>query len=924
MSVAAELVGQESGTFTDRGLRRRHFPPSMQGHEVMGGAHAVPEDLIGREREQTMLRKRLAADAEGTGEPTVVVTGEVGIGKTALLRSTARWFRDTGGLVLSTPRASSGAIPYGALRPLVARLVGHLAGHPARHTQPGMPDVIVRALRALVGEGTDAGSLAGDLLALLTTLCDHTPVLVIADDLRTIDPASMEVVTTIVAGRAATPAAAGVHLLLADRTPSPLGATELMPLRPLEPHAAASLLDRQFGPSRGGLRLEVLHQARGNPLALIELGRVTGPSSSPTLPSVGLGAPLFPGVDLRAVDALPPYTRQLLLDAALAHATDPDAVHAAHGPAADPEAWRPAETAGLVTVVPGGVVFPHPLAPSAIIGHATMADRAAAHRRLAAAVGARPDRAAWHRAQACLTPGEQVASELEETATLAGARGGARAEARALARAAECSPTSGDRGRRYAAAAVAADIAGDPDWAGHLVALAAHDLPREVPTAVFRVAASGASVRGRQADAAAHLARIPRYVREPEVTELRWRVAFAAGTLTLRSGASGDAFPEAFPELSSRSLSGFTPGSVPAGLAAAWAAVASDESDRCAALLRGTTTEAEQRGASGQVAVAAAPLAGALLDTGRLAEADTVITRAMAIAALHRMPGVEADLRAHAATLAAWRGNPDTAAAHLAPAWTMVDVWENPATHARLRRAAAATASAAGDPEASLRHLLALYTADGAPLHPVLSDRALAELAAAARLLERTTEASTLLDSVGARLSERPTARMRLLLHHARGLVATDSAAERHFTLAVVDPAGQEWPLERGLARLHYGQWLRRSRRRREARAQLTAVMETFDQAGAHGPAERARQELRASGASACPANADHCAELTPQERQIVELAARGLRNREIAERLFVSPRTVGSHLHHAYPKLGVSGRHQLRDVVAVPTRRGG
>ena len=158
--------------------------------------------------------------------------------------------------------------------------------------------------------------------------------------------------------------------------------------------------------------------------------------------------------------------------------------------------------------------------------------------------------------------------------------------------------------------------------------------------------------------------------------------------------------------------------------------------------------------------------------------------------------------------------------------------------------------------------------------------------------------------------------RLQLLHHQALALVAPAPTAETHFRLAVFNPAGDQWPLERARARLHYGEWLRRARRPADARPLLTAALATFDRLGATPLSALAGAELRAAGVT--PKNerkAGAFGALTAQERQIVRLAASGLTNRQIGEQLNLSPRTIASHLYHVYPKLGISRRHELRDL---------
>jgi DNA-binding CsgD family transcriptional regulator len=157
------------------------------------------------------------------------------------------------------------------------------------------------------------------------------------------------------------------------------------------------------------------------------------------------------------------------------------------------------------------------------------------------------------------------------------------------------------------------------------------------------------------------------------------------------------------------------------------------------------------------------------------------------------------------------------------------------------------------------------------------------------------------------------------LIARARGILADPDHAGAHFAAALADAAGDQWPFERAQLRLDYAEWLRRQRRINEAKPELALALETFRRLAARSWAERAEAELRASGIAVTSGHGrpDPLSELTPQQRQIVRLAAEGLTNREIAERLLLSPRTVSSHLYRSFPKLGISDRHQLRDVIA-------
>ncbi|MGR3931896.1 LuxR C-terminal-related transcriptional regulator [Streptomyces sp. BRA346] len=156
---------------------------------------------------------------------------------------------------------------------------------------------------------------------------------------------------------------------------------------------------------------------------------------------------------------------------------------------------------------------------------------------------------------------------------------------------------------------------------------------------------------------------------------------------------------------------------------------------------------------------------------------------------------------------------------------------------------------------------------------------------------------------------------MRALIHRAHALL-DPPRAEPHFTSALADPAGRQWPFERAQILLDHAEWLRRAHRITDARPLLHTALETFRRLGAHPWTDRARAELRAAGVDPAPTTPDALTSLTPQQQHIIRLAAKGLSNREIGERLFLSPRTVGSHLYRSFPKLGVTARSQLRDVL--------
>jgi DNA-binding CsgD family transcriptional regulator len=155
-------------------------------------------------------------------------------------------------------------------------------------------------------------------------------------------------------------------------------------------------------------------------------------------------------------------------------------------------------------------------------------------------------------------------------------------------------------------------------------------------------------------------------------------------------------------------------------------------------------------------------------------------------------------------------------------------------------------------------------------------------------------------------------------LRFARALLADDTEAEQLYTTALsADLAG--WPFIRARTQLAYGAWLRRHRRAAESRPHLRAAIETFDALGVIPWSDRARSELRASGETSRSRSLDARDQLTAQELQIAQMAASGLTNREIGQKLYLSHRTISTHLHRIFPKLGVASRSELAATLHLP-----
>ena len=397
-------------------------------------------------RDAGLARLRGLVDPAPPASRVLLVTGEAGMGKTVLLADTAERARAAGMRVLwVTGRESESRLAFAGLHQLL---------RPVLPAAAGLPGPQARALLGALGL-SDPGAadrlLTGvAVLTLLSDLSERSPVVVVADDAQWLDRSSLDVLAF--AGSRLD--AERVVLLVGARGQAPppgfdRGFPELH-LEPLSAADAGLLLDRQPRPPRGRARAQVLAQAAGNPMALIELAKVI--ADDPAASRRWAAEPLPLTDRLTAVlasrfAALPEQTQAALLLAAVADGPDLNAA-ASHGAGPDARALAPAEQLGLVKVDRAGLHFSHPLVRSAIYHSAPFAQRAAAHRELASALHDQPDRRAWHLAAAALHPDEHVASLLEATAAQAQRRGGAAAAALALERAAELSPDPEDQARR--------------------------------------------------------------------------------------------------------------------------------------------------------------------------------------------------------------------------------------------------------------------------------------------------------------------------------------------------------------------------------------------------------------------------------------------------------------------------------------------
>jgi DNA-binding CsgD family transcriptional regulator len=915
-----------------------------------------PGRIIGREA--ALARMRGLVDQAPLASQVLLVTGEAGMGKTALLADAVGRARSADMRVLSvTGRESESRLAFAGLHQLLRPVLSSTAGLPGRQAQ-----ALMSAL-GLTADPVTPDPLLTEVavLTLLSDLSEQSPVLVVADDAHWLDRSSLEALafagTRLDAER--------VLLLVGARGQAPPPGFDRgfpgLHLGPLPPADAGLLLDGLPRPPRGRARVQVLGQAAGNPMALIELATVI--ADDPAASKRWAAEPLPLTERLGAVisarfAALPEETRAALLLAAVADGTDL-AVAASQGAGPDARELAPAEQLGLVKVDRTGLQFSHPLVRSAIYHSAPFAQRAAAHRQLAEAMHDQPDRRAWHLAAAALQPDEYVASLLEVTAGQAQHRGGAAAAALAMERAAELSPDRTEQARRLVAAASAAVSTGEGDWVQDLAARAlAVTADPQLRLTARHDAAWALAWSGRRTAALSALIDVVEAASR-DLPDLAWDALGSAATVAYQSGlpASRLAVSRALGQLERRGppppcrslgidvnalrlwirtsadpigsrdqllpdLRNIVGSSIaePTSWRVASTAWLLDESELAITMLNDAMDRLRAPGVRGTSGGSLTVLGWAYIDTGRWDEALEVAAEAASVAEAGHMDIVGASADAITATVLALRADSGAARWHAARALAAVDPAECGLVAARARRAIGIAALADGSYLQAFTQLRGLFDDDGTPLHNYASYLGIADLAAAAVRADRRIEGRDVIEHALSRLDGKASARLEQLIARARGILADLSESEAHFDKALSEPDGDQWPFERAQLRLDYGEWLRRRRRINDAKAVLTEALGTFHRLGARSWAQRAQAELRACGVavSGAPGNPDVLEELTPQQRQIVRLASEGLTDREIADRLYLSPRTVSSHLYRSYPKLGVASRHQLRDVIAL------
>jgi DNA-binding CsgD family transcriptional regulator/tetratricopeptide (TPR) repeat protein len=911
-------------------------------------SEAVPwQPLVGRSAEIGRIRALTGAAVDGA-DRALVVLGEAGIGKSAVLTDLIAHADACGLRVLSAAgREHESGLPFAVLRQLLRPVLAELRALPGTRAAELLAAVGMAGAGAVPGPDLAGSALLG-LLDLLAVSAEPSRGLVtVIDDAQWIDRASHDVLAFAAYRLDARP----VTMILAARGDAPPAGLEggLPELRlgPLSAAEASDLLDAQPCPPRGRARAQVLAQAAGNPLALIELTRtVTGdPAAERTW--AGLPLPLTDRLSAmfttRLVE-LPALTRDALLLAAAADSTDRDAVTRA-GPGLDPAVLAPAEQADLVSVDTTGVHFRHPLIRSAVYHRAPFASRAEVHRRLADLLHDQPDRRAWHLAAAALRPDEDIASLLAATTVPAQRRDGPAAQVLILERAARLSPDPAVRARRLLSAAETAASTGQTEWARDLAARAlALTGEEDIRSRCLHVTGWALAWGGYYASAVQTMLALARE-HVAAGNNAAWDALGLAATAAYQAGDPGSVDGVADVMAAMPVATDIEPQA-----ARAWALAVTGHNLEAEALLRNTrqtvstetglhhagaaawlrdqTADAIQlldaaRNASAHRAIrvasggSLAALGWAYFDVGRWDDALELIAGAENEAAGDITPAAGILITA---TVEAARGNTDQARELVLNALA-ADPEQSRVITARARHALGLCALADDDYLTAFEQLRPLFGPDGTPYHPHVSYLAAGDLALAAARADCGQEGREIVKQIAElhpAAASWASARLRQLLTRADCVLADPSTPDAYPDGVLSDPAGERWPFERAQFRLEYGQWLRRHRRINHAKQVLSAAHDTFRALESRPWAHRTATELRACGIAVpgAVASAAGLGALTPQQREIIELAAQGLTNREIAQRMHLSPRTVQSHLHRSFPKLGIAGRLQLHAVI--------
>jgi DNA-binding CsgD family transcriptional regulator len=912
---------------------------------VLGGA-----PLMGRRSECDRLDRLIEAVCAGESR-ALVIRGEPGIGKTALLDYLAD--HASGCLVARAAGVQSEMeLAFAGVQQLCAPMLDHVDRLPGPQR-----DALRTALGISAGTAPDRFLLALAVLGLLSDVAEQRPLICLVDDEQWLDQASAQILTFV--ARRLHAESVGVVFAARKSSDDLAGLPELV-LEGLHEEDARALLDSMLaGPLDVRVRDRILAETRGNPLAMLELPRGLTPAElaggffAGTVRLSGSAEESF----RRRLESLPTETRMLVLVAAAEPVGEPLLVwRAAERLGIGAAAATPAAEAGLLEFG-ARVLFRHPLVRSVAYRSAPVQHRQDVHRALAEVTDPEldPDRRAWHRAQAAPGPDEDVAVELERSAGRARARGGLAAAAAFLERAATLTRDPARGAQRLLAAARTKRDAGAFDAAlGLLVAVEATPLDPLQTVELQRLRGQIALMQRRGRDAAPLLLDAARQLESRDVDLARethlealgaviWTAGLAsAGHLTEAAEAARAAprctgAPRAvdvlFDGLVLRWTQGYAAAAatlartvelcltldVPTDDVGRWrwlhcattsAEVAFElwDADSAPALAARVVRFARDTGALGSLQYALNVLAKCHLLAGELSTATLMVEEGRLIGEVTGNPQVgDAEM-----VLAAWRGQQTKAGELIAAALREPSADGRGAVVHFALYASAVLDNGRGRHAAARDAAWQVFDLDRLGFGPLV----VPELAEAASRTGDTALVRAALEWLSERTRVTPSDWVLGIQARVRALLGEGDAAERCYreSIAHLERTRARADLARG--HLLYGEWLRRERRRSDARVQLRIAHDMLDTMGMEAFAERARRELLATGETAHKRTVDTTVQLTAQEAHIARLARDGLSNPEIGARLFISPRTVKYHLRKVFLKLDVTSRNQLDRVL--------
>lgn len=924
----------------------------------MSGAFPAPEPraLRGRKYEGERIRELLKA-ARGGRSGVVVVRGEPGIGKSAILDHAAALAADltvirVGGV------ESEMELPYAALHQFCAPMLTYLDNLPVPQRA-----ALATAFGLESGPAPDRFFVGLAVLNLLSEQCAQGPVLCIVDDTQWMDTTSFETLAFIARRLHAEP----VLVLFATRDMDALPGLPDWVLGGLgNADAHALLRSVVWWPMDDEVRDRFVEEAHGNPLALLELPKSLSPAelaggfALSDARSVSIASRIESSF-LRRIQNLPESSQQLMLLAAAEPVGDPQRLwQASEILGLPPTASDDASAAGLLEIG-ARVVFRHPLVRSAVYGAASPADRQNVHNVLAQISDPEldADRRAWHRAQATVDPDEAVALELEQSASRAQARGGWAAAAAFLARSTRLTEDPVRRANRARDAADASLLAGAFEQATSLVLLAESG-PRDevgrVRDDVLRAKLAFATDHGNEA--AALLLAAARRLAQLDLgfARLVFVEAFAAARFAGRSAPQGifdvaaaardieltsadeqdcnglllNALTELFTSGYSaaapharRALAEFATAdfSGAEGLSSMWLAtvLTADFWDDHGAVVIDARYLALARasGALGDLPLALDSRAFLHLFAGELDAASALVDESRIVCeatGTHLAPY-------GALCLAAWRGQADVVTRLVDASLGEIAARGEGAGVTVLHYTRALLWNGLGQFDRALE--AATEAMENAP-ELAGANWAIVELIEAAALGGEMEMAQDRVDHLTALTSVSGTDWALGVQARCAALVSEGPTAEASYVEAIEHLGRATVRAELARAHLLYGEWLRDRDRRHDAREQLRTADTMFTDAGIVGFAERARRGLQAVGERVrLHDTTETVHEMTAQEEQIARLAVEGLTNPEIGARLFLSPRTVEWHLRKVFAKLGITSRRALRDALPVRSTLG-